>query len=388
MARKAILAAKLLTPREEWEQAAVVIEGERIVAAGPREGIATAGAREVEGTETLTAVPSFVEVHIHGAGGHDVMEASPDALGVICETLARRGTAALLATTVTASRDATCRSLEGIARYIDSPANRARGRAEIVGIHLEGPFISTAKRGVHPPEYIEKPSAALLEKFLAAAAGHVQLLTLAPEIPGALELIEFARSKGLVVSLGHTNATYEESKAAIGAGARHAAHVFNAMRPFGHRETGVLGAVLTEPAVTAELIADGVHVDAAAIRVLLAAKGFSGIVLVSDGMAATSMPDGRYRLGGFEVEVRGGVCRNAEGRLAGSTLTMDRAIHHMASLGVRLADAVAMATVIPARIAGVDSRVGTIAAGMEANVVLLTEKGAIERVMLRGEWVE
>jgi N-acetylglucosamine-6-phosphate deacetylase len=140
--------------------------------------------------------------------------------------------------------------------------------------------------------------------------------------------------------------------------------------------------------VTAELIADGVHVDAAAIRVLLAAKGLSGIVLVSDGMAATSMPDGRYRLGAFEVEVRGGVCRNAEGRLAGSTLTMDRAIHHMASLGVRLADAIAMATVIPARIAGVDSQMGTIAAGMEANVVLLTENGAIERVMLRGEWVE
>jgi N-acetylglucosamine-6-phosphate deacetylase len=387
MAREAILAERLLTPGDEWEPAAVVIEGERIVAAGPREGVDTAGAHAVKRTETLTAIPGFVDVHVHGAGGHDVMEASPDALGTICETLSRRGTAALLATTVTASRDATCRSLEGIARYIDSPANHVYSRAKIAGIHLEGPFISAARRGVHPPEYIEKPAVPLLEKFLAAAAGHVRLITLAPEIPGALELIGFARSKGLVVSLGHTDATYEQSKDAIRAGARHAAHVFNAMRPFVHRETGVLGAVLTELSVTAELIADGVHVDAAAIRVLLAAKGPAGIVLVSDGTAATGMPDGHYQLGGLEVEVCGGVCRNVDGRLAGSTLTLDRAIHHLTSLGVKMADAVAMATSIPARIAGLDSRLGTIAAGMEANVVLLSKNGAITSVMLRGEWV-
>ena len=207
---------------------------------------------------------------------------------------------------------------------------------------------------------------------------------MAPELPGAPELVTAAREAGIVVSLGHTDATYAQAIAAIDRGASHAAHTFNAMRPFDHRETGVLGAVLTTPTVTAELIADGVHVDAAAMRLLLAAKGSQGVILVSDGISATGMPDGTYRLGTFDVSVSGGVCRNAEGKLAGSTLTLDRALRNMLALKVPFADALAMLTTNPARLLGVSKRKGTLAAGADADLVLLDESMHVAGVMTRG----
>jgi N-acetylglucosamine-6-phosphate deacetylase len=261
-------------------------------------------------------------------------------------------------------------------------------RAQILGIHFEGPFISPARRGVHPPEWIVPPSMEMLRAFVTAANGAARILTLAPELPGASEIIEAARQAGLVVSLGHTDASYAETMAAIQHGASHAAHVFNAMRPFEHRETGVIGAVLTSPAVSAELIADGVHVDAAAMRLLLSAKGARGVILVSDGTAATGMPDGTYRLGTFDVTVSGGVCRNAEGKLAGSTLTLDRALRNIAGLDVKLTDALAMLTANPARLLGLQGRKGALSAGADADLVLLDADLQVKGVMIRGAGLE
>ncbi len=384
----AIHAGRVLTPLEEVADAVLLVEEGRIAAVGSREGMRVpAGSAEYD-APGMTVVPGFVDVHIHGAGGRDVMEATSEALATAAATLARRGTTSFLATTVSASAEDTCRSLEGIARYTASLQNRARGRAEALGIHLEGPFINAARRGVHPEENIAAPSVETLERFFAAAGGALRILTLAPELPGALELVKRARDRGLVVALGHTDATYEQARAAIGCGARHAAHVFNAMRPFSHRETGVLGAVLTEPEVTAELIADGVHVDSAAIRILLAAKGAERVLLVSDGTAATGMPEGTYRLGTFEVTVAGGVCRNREGRLAGSTLTLDRALRHVVSLGVPLVAAVRMATIQPALRIGVAARKGVLQTGADADLVFLTPQLEVAKVMNRGVWLE
>jgi N-acetylglucosamine-6-phosphate deacetylase len=221
--------------------------------------------------------------------------------------------------------------------------------------------------------------------MLAAAAGTARLLTRAPETPGALELVESARASGLAVGLGHTDATYQQSRAAIAHGAAHAVHVFNAMRPFSHRETGVLGAVLTEPGVTCELIADGVHVDDAAIKLLFAAKGVAGVILVSDGIAATAMPDGGYRLGTFDVSVAGGVCRNAEGKLAGSTLTLDRALRNIVSLGVPLRDAIRTLTENPARLLGLGQEKGSLAPGADADFVLLDEALQVKQVYVKGQ---
>jgi len=387
MPSQAIFAGRAFTPNEEIADAVIVVEDGKIATVGRRDKVAIpAGARLFE-ARALTVVPGFVDVHIHGAGGHDVMEGTAEALAAVAGTVARHGTTSLVATTVTASAENTCRAVAGIAQWIESQPALPAGhtpQAEILGIHFEGPFISTARRGVHPPEWIVPPSAELLRRLTDAARGTGRILTLAPEVPGALELIVAARQAGLVVSLGHTDASYTETMSAIERGARHAAHVFNAMRPFEHRETGVIGAVLTSPTVTAELIADGVHVDAAAMRLLLAAKGPQGVILVSDGTAATGMPDGTYRLGTFNVTVSGGVCRGAEGKLAGSTLTLDRALRTMAALGVKLADALTMLTSNPARLLGLEGRKGALVPGADADLVLLDANLNVTNVMTRG----
>lgn len=382
-----IQAGRVLTPHEEIPDAAIVVEKGKIVAVGPRAAFSPpSGAKEILARD-MTVVPGFVDIHIHGAGGHDVMSSTEEALGTVARTVARHGTTSLVATTVTAPPDETRKCLEEIARYIKSPANARPPEspvAEIVGIHLEGPFISLTRRGVHPAGAISKPSATLLDRYLETAAGLVKILTLAPEVPGALDLVERAYARGVVVALGHTDATYEQAHTAIFRGARHAVHVFNAMRPFSHRETGVLGAVLTDSNITAEVIADGVHVDDPALRLLLTVKGPGLVILVSDGTAATGMKDGSYRLGTFDVTVSGGVCRNREGKLAGSTLTLDRAVQHMVRLGVPLLEAVRMATLNPARRIGLADRKGVIAPGADADLVFLTSELKVARVCARG----
>jgi N-acetylglucosamine-6-phosphate deacetylase len=382
----AIHADRALTPFEEISDAVIVIEGERIVAVGPRGKVATPRGAQVIAAEGKTIVPGFVDVHIHGAGGHDVMEGSSEALKIIAATVAKHGTTSLVATTVTASEMQTCRSIAEIADFIlNEERLPARGlSAEILGIHFEGPFISPARRGVHPPESIAAPSSPMLMRFLAEARGTGLILTLAPELAGALELIAVARKAGLLVSIGHTDANLEQALAAIAAGARHAAHVFNAMRPFSHRDSGVLGAVLTSPDLSAELIADGVHVDSTAIRMLLGLKSPDRVILVSDGISATGMPDGKFQLGTFAVNVSAGVCRNAEGKLAGSTLTLDRALRHIVALGVPLSAALRMVTTNPARQIGMGSRKGVLAVGADADLVFLDANLEVRGVMTRG----
>ncbi len=387
MPTTAIYASRILTPLEEIVNGVILVEGGRIAAIGHRDEIRVPPGAADYSAAGLTVVPGFVDVHIHGAGGHDVMEANTRALDHIASTVARHGTTSLVATTVTAPLDETCRSLKGIARYIrgrEKPEENPGLAAEILGMHLEGPFISNARRGVHPLDALQKPSAEILGKFLEASDGLIRILTLAPELPSAVPLIEFAVAAGLVVAMGHTDADYEQSRAAIRAGARHAVHMFNAMRPFSHRDPGVIGAILTDPEVTAEIIADGVHVAGPAIQVLLGAKGFDTVLLVSDGIAATGMPDGNYRLGNFEVTVKEGVARNAEGKLAGSTLTLDRALRTVVALGVPLLEAVRMATVLPARRLGLAGKKGILAVGADADLVALTPDLRVAGVMTRG----
>ncbi|HXN18358.1 MAG TPA: N-acetylglucosamine-6-phosphate deacetylase [Candidatus Binatus sp.] len=384
----AIYASRIFTPQEQLTDSVILTEDGRIIAIGHRDEVKIpAGAIDYIAAGMLVA-PGFVDVHIHGAGGHDVMEATPAALDCITSTVARYGTTSILATTVTASVDETCRSLEGIAQYIRAhekfeQQSTAPG-AEILGIHLEGPFISKARRGVHPPGAIVRPSVQILEKFRAAADGLIRIITVAPEIPGALDLIQAAVANGIVAAIGHTDANYEQTQAAIQAGARHTVHFYNAMRPFSHRDPGIIGAVLTEPDVSAEVIADGIHVAGPAIQVLLGTKGFDTVLLASDATAATGMPDGNFRLGNFEVVVKDGVCRNAEGKLAGSTLTLDRALRYIVALGVPLVDALRMATILPARRVSLAGKKGIIALGADADLLVLTPDLRVVGVMTRG----
>ena len=377
-------AGRAYTSSEELHDAAILIRDGVIESVGPRSGVALpVGATEVQATD-LIATPGFVDVHIHGAGGHDVMEATDDALKAVAKMIASHGTTSFLATTVTANPDAICKSSEGIAKYVGTQHQAADSRAEVLGIHFEGPFISPVRPGVHPPEWIHLPSAEMLAKFIEAAGGHAQLITIAPELLGAMPCIEAARNAGLVVGMGHTDANYEQARAAIAHGVHHAIHVYNAMRPFSHRDSGVIGAVLTSPEVTAELIADGIHVEDIAMKMLLQAKGAAGVILISDGTAATGMPDGKYMLGEMEVTVSGGVCRNFEGKLAGSALTLDRSLRNIVKLGIPVGNALRMLTLNPAKLLGIEFKKGSLRPGADADILLLDRALNITQVYTRG----
>jgi N-acetylglucosamine-6-phosphate deacetylase len=372
------------TSANELPDAAILIRDGVIESFGPRSAVTLpAGAEEIIATDKIAA-PGFIDVHIHGAGGHDVMEGTEEALTAVSSMVGSHGTTAFVATTVTADPNAICKSSEGIARYIAQQHSSSRAAAEILGIHFEGPFISPIRRGVHPPEWIRLPSAELLEKFVAAAQGNALILTIAPELLGAMPCIDAAHKAGMVVGIGHTDATYEQTRAALARGAHHAIHTYNAMRPFSHRDAGVIGAVLTSPEISAELIADGVHVDETAMKLLLKAKGAGGVVLISDGISATGMPDGKYMLGGFEITVSGGVCRNVEGNLAGSTLTLDRALRNIVKLGASLGEALLMLTYNPAKLLGIEHKKGVLHANADADVILLNEALQVTQVFARG----
>jgi len=379
-----IRAGRAFTPTSEISDAGILIRDGVIEAIGPRSGLSLpAGATEISAADK-TAIPGFIDIHIHGAGGRDVMEANGDALAVVARRVAEFGTTSLLATTVTAGPDNTCRAAAGISLYITQQHAAKESRAEVLGIHFEGPFISKARPGVHPVEWIQAPSEDLLNRFLQAAEGKARLITIAPEVLGAAPCMDTARKAGLVVSVGHTDANYEQTRFAIAHGARSATHTYNAMRPFTHRDPGVIGAVLTSPEINAELIADGVHVEEGAMKLLLKAKGSARVILVSDGLSATGMPDGKYMLGGFEVTVTNGVCRNAAGILAGSTLTLDRALRNIVNLGVPLPDAVRMLTLNPASLLGIEFKKGALRAGADADVLLLDQALRVTDVWARG----
>jgi N-acetylglucosamine-6-phosphate deacetylase len=376
--------ARAVTPTAEIADAGILIRDGVIGTIGPRSDMSLpSGAQEVTANE-YTAIPGFIDVHIHGAGGHDVMEGTDEALSGVAQTISQHGTTSFVATTVTASPEDTCRSVEGIANYMTRQFAAMENKAEVLGIHYEGPFLNKARRGVHPAEWVQLPSADLLQTLLKAAAGKARILTMAPELLGATPCMKAAREAGLVVAMGHTDATYEQARAAIAQGVRHAVHVYNAMRPFSHRDSGVIGAVLTSSEVTAELIADGVHVEEAAMRILLQAKGPDGVILISDGLSATGMPDGKYMLGKFEVTVSGGVCRNAEGKLAGSTLTLDRALRNVVGLGVPFAETVRMLTANPAKLLGIEFKKGNLRSGADADIVLLDQNLQVANVWTRG----
>jgi N-acetylglucosamine-6-phosphate deacetylase len=375
---------RAFTPTDEITDAGILVREGVVESIGPRSAVSLpAGAEEIRATDKIAA-PGFIDVHIHGAGGHDVMEGTEKALDAISSMIGSHGTTSFLATTVTADPNDICKSSEEIASYIAQQHARSRPGAEVLGIHFEGPFISPLRRGVHPPEWIRLPSAELLEKFIAAAKGNALLLTIAPELLGAMSCIDAARKAGMVVGMGHTDATYEQARAGLARGAHHAIHTYNAMRPFSHRDAGVIGAVLTSPEISAELIADGVHVDETAMRVLLQAKGADGVVLISDGISATGMADGKYILGGFEVTVSGGVCRNMEGRLAGSTLTLDRALRNIVNLGASLGDALRMLTLNPAKVLGIEHKKGVLHTNADADIVLLNDRLEVTQVYTRG----
>jgi len=339
--------------------------------------------------------PGYVDLHIHGSAGFDVMDERVEALPTIEQLLARHGVTSYFPTTVTAPMEATLRALDRLANAIEkrevdreSATVEGKRRALPLGIHLEGPFLSHARRGVHPPEYLLAPTLPLFEQFWQAARGRIRMMTIAPELEGAPEVIAEAARRGVCVSLGHSDADFSAAERGITAGAQHATHTFNAMRPLSHntldhRDPGILAAVLTDRRVSADLIADGIHLDPAIVKLIAEAKGPERTVLITDATSATGMPDGRYQLGGFEVDVREGKCTR-NGSLAGSVLTMDRAVQNLAHFAEwDLPQAVAAASRNPARVARLTNK-GVLAAGADADFVVLNAQGEVQRTFVGG----
>ena len=369
-----ITARKLLTETGQIDHPVVTVEDGRIVSLESGEPNGS--------TDTLTA--AFFDIHVHGACSHDFMAASLDQIAVVGQFLASCGVAHYLPTTVTGPIDTTLHALETLANTIEAGATgELRPAAVPVGIHLEGPFISHAKRGVHPPSYIEEPSIELFERFQQAARGHIRLLTLAPELPHALELIEHATSSGVRVTMGHSNATASETLAAIAAGATSSTHLFNAMRALDHREPGIIGTILDRDDAYAEAICDGVHMHPATVRLWLKTKGDERAILVTDGTSATGMPDGNYTLGDFSFTVKDGVCLS-EGALAGSVLTMDKAVENLQLFtGAPLGTAVRLASRNPARMLGMEHLVAP-SPGAPANFNRFSQQGERLGTILHG----
>jgi N-acetylglucosamine-6-phosphate deacetylase len=332
----------------------------------------------------LILAPGFIDIHIHGGAGRDAMEASESALAQIELQLVKHGVTAYLPTTVTAPNDKILGALDGLGKAI-ALANRNSGRASPLGIHLEGPFISHEKRGVHPPENLLPPSPQAFDRFWQASAGNIRMMTIAPELPGAVETIRYARKLGVHSSLGHSDATYQEAQSGISAGADHVTHTFNAMRALNHRDPGILGAVLENDELTADVIADGIHVHPSVLKLFLSAKGADRAILITDAISATGMPDGVYSLGGLDVQVSNGRCEY-QGKLAGSVLTLDRAIRNvMTFAGWQLQQAVKIATLNPAQRLGISDQRGLLAAGRRADLVVLTPEGEVAHTIIGGE---
>jgi len=387
----AFTAGRLLTPTDAVEHPLVLVEQGRILEISERSSRQLPAGVSVSDFGDGVMAPGYFDLHIHGSAGYDVMDDTAEALPAIEHLLARHGVTSYFPTTVTAPMDTILRALERLADAIEkreSTNGEGKGRALPLGIHLEGPFISHARRGVHPPELLLAPTLTLFERIWQAARGRIRMMTIAPELDGAPEVIAEAARRGVCVSLGHSDADFETTERGIAAGARHATHTFNAMRPLSHnrldhRSPGILGAVLTDGRVSADIIADGVHLDPSIVKLFAKAKGPEQTVLITDATSATGMPDGRYRLGSFEVDVHDGKCMS-NGKLAGSVLTMDRAVRNLARFAEwDLPQAVAAATQNPARVAQIANK-GVLAPGADADFVVLNSVGQVLRTFIGG----
>jgi N-acetylglucosamine-6-phosphate deacetylase len=318
------------------------------------------------------ASPGFVDLQVNGFGGVDFLDADADGYSRAGEALLETGTTAYLPTLITAPEERLVGALAEIPEGGRGP--------RILGAHVEGPFLSPRRLGTHPPAARRDPDPALLERILAA--GTVTLCTLAPELPGALDLVDLLVARGVTVSVGHSDATAEEANAAFDRGVRTVTHLFNAMRPFTHRDPGVAGAALVRQDVVVQIILDGVHLAPDTVRLVWRAAA-GRLALVTDAVAGAGASDGSYQLGDVAVEVRDGVVRRDDGVLAGSVLTMIEAVRNLHALGVPLEDALHAATRVPAQVVGADA--GRIAIGAAADIVVLSEELEVERVLVGGE---
>jgi N-acetylglucosamine-6-phosphate deacetylase len=388
---------RVVTPEGVLSPGWIRLAGSRIDAVGPGgpPGPTRLPLTDLGGAWVL---PGFVDLHVHGGGGTSFTEGTAEDARRAAEFHRRNGSTTMLASLVTAplaDLEARAAMLAGLA-----------AEGVIAGLHLEGPFLAAARCGAQDPRHMIAPDVAAFDRLLAMSAGWLRVITLAPELPGATDLITAAVQAGVIAAVGHTDATADVTSAAVDAGASHATHLFNGMRPLHHREPGPVGALLDRDEVSCEVIADGVHLHDTAIRLAARAAGPGRLVLITDAMAAAGMPDGRYRLGSMWVDVAGGEARLAadagpgagarpgagagprvSGAIAGSTATMASVVRHAVAAGLPVTDVAAAASTNPARVLGLAGRTGALRPGLDADLVVCDEAFGLRAVMRRGEWV-
>lgn len=363
--------------KDKIEEGSIRIEAGRISAINPE---------KIEGEELFDAKglylsPGFIDIHIHGAAGCDTMDGNEMAISSIARAIAKHGTTSFLPTTMTVSIEEINRSLQVIKKLKEEGTTGAN----VLGAHLEGPFVSPRAIGAQNPKYLLKPSVSAYDQMVAGCEDAVVSMTLAPEEEGAKALIQYVTGQGVVCSAGHTKATYDEIQKSIEWGISHATHLYNAMTPFTHRDPGVVGAIFDSD-ITTETISDGIHVSYPALKIAYKQKATDKVMLVTDAMMACCMPDGNYSLGGQEVIVFGGVARLKNGALAGSVLTLDQAVRNVyKNCQLPLYEVIKMATYNPAKFCKVEDRKGQIAEGYDADLVLFDDNIEICKVFIRGK---
>ena len=373
MSSEEIIRGRVVTP-EGVVDGYVTVDGDRIAAVG-----------EGDRGDGHWLLPGFVDIHNHGGGGHSFTTGDPDAARQAAAFHLRHGTTSLLASLVSSPYTLMRQAVTAFAPLV--------AEGVLAGIHFEGPYLSEVRCGAQNPAFLRDPSLTELTELLALGEGTIRMVTVAPERDGALAAIELLVGHGVVAAVGHTDATYQQTRAAVAAGATVATHLFNGMRPIHHREPGPILALLAAPSVTCELVADGVHLHDGTLAYVAATAGPDRAALITDAIDATGMADDRYELGGQPVEVRAGVARLAtddgtEGAIAGSTLTMDAALRRAVQAGVSLVEASRMASGTPAQAIGLADQLGALRPGLRADLVELDADLRVRRVMRAGRWLD
>lgn len=385
--RTVLTGARVVLPGGVVDNGRVTVEGTRITAAGSAADTASGHGEEAEQALDLPGrwiVPGFVDLHVHGGGGASFSAGTPEESLTAIRTHRLHGTTTMLASTVTGDLDDLARQAAVLSELVE--------QGELAGIHFEGPFISPHRCGAHQPSLLRAPDPADVRKLVDAARGTARMMTLAPELPGGLESVRLLADSGVLAAVGHTDSTYEATRAAVEAGATVATHLFNAMPSLLHRAPGPVAALLEDERVTIELINDGTHLHPAMLELAFHRAGADRVAFITDAMGAAGMNDGRYPLGPMEVEVKDGVARISDGptagSIAGSTLTLDRAFQRAVTIdGLSVEQTVRALSATPARLLGIADRAGSLEVGKNADLVVLDDDFRLRGVMRRGSWV-
>ena len=374
---------KLITPYEVLNGYAVVIKNGKIVDILPEESVDLDNFNEVIDGEGNFLAPGFVDIHNHGNSGYDVMDSTEEALDNIGRFHLKNGVTSYLGTVITSSYEDIIKAAKNVVDY-----KNKESLSQIIGIHLEGPFFSVEKKGAQPEIYIKRPDMEATKKIVEASKGMLKMVSVAPEIDGALEVISYLKENNVNVTMAHTSATYEEARRGVDFGISIATHIYNGMRSFSHREPGVIGLSLVDDRVYCEMIYDRIHLHDGAVKIALKMKGLDRIILISDAMRAAGLEDGDYELGGQKVIVKNGAARLENGSLAGSTLNLRDAVHNLIKyLDIPIHEAVRMASLTPAKAINIDKNKGSIEIGKDADLILIDKDVKILDTIVAGKTV-